>query len=212
MQSPRDNYGNVINNTQFVGPNDFDQFLLYIAMLRRVRKLSGTDTQDIAAGMDVIYEDNEGFSQKLTPYRFPYKYEIIAEREYLVPACSYDGSVYLAKSGAEYHNIQFERRPIYVIKMTQLDKNFVYGTRMVYLDAETFNYALIENYDQKGRLYRLAETLFSFYQELGSFAPLWYNTWDRIDTHSSVGNMYMIPAPWVTREHVGMEAIIKKGK
>ncbi|MEW6184305.1 MAG: DUF1329 domain-containing protein, partial [Thermodesulfobacteriota bacterium] len=75
--SPRDSYGNVVNFTSFEDLKDFDQFLLYIAQLRRVRKLSGTDTQDIAVGQDVIYEDFEGFSQKLSPFRFPYKYEFV---------------------------------------------------------------------------------------------------------------------------------------
>jgi hypothetical protein len=131
QQAPRDNYGNVVNFTSFLGLEDFDQFLLYIAQLRRVRKLSGTDTQDQAVGIDVIYEDNEGFSQKISPYRFPYKYEIIDEREYLVPACSDDGSETLVRSGLEFHGLKFERRPLYVIKMTQLDKNYVYGERII---------------------------------------------------------------------------------
>jgi hypothetical protein len=212
QQSPRDNYGNVMGYTMFLGPNDFDQFLLYIAMLRRVRKLSGTDTQDIAGGIDVIYEDNEGFNQKLTPYRFPYKYEVIDEREYLVPACSDDGSEYLTKIGKEFHGLKFERRPIYVIKMTQLDKNYIYGQRILYFDAETLLWHLIENYDQKGRLYRVTEDFYTFYPKLGNFSPVWYNNWDHIDIHSSLGNTFLIPAPWVTRDHTSMMAVVKKGK
>jgi len=113
--SPRDMYGNVINSTKFVGINDYDQFLVYIAMMRRIRKLSGTDTQDIAAGSDTIYEDYEGFSQKLSPTRFPYKYEVLAEREYLVPSYSLDGSEYIRKEGLELGNVKFERRPCYVV-------------------------------------------------------------------------------------------------
>jgi hypothetical protein len=212
QQSPRDSYGNVIGFNMFLGLEDFDQFLLYIAQLRRIRKLSGTDTQDQASGLDVIYEDNEGFNQKLTPYRFPYKYEVIDEREYLVPICSDDGSEYLVRNGLEFRGLKFERRPLYVIKMTQLDKNYVYGQRIIYIDAETFLWHLIENYDQKGRLYRVTEDWYAFYPKLGNYGPMWYNSWDHIDFHSSLGNFFILPAPWVTRDYVGMQYIIKKGK
>jgi hypothetical protein len=210
--APRDSYGNVINNTNFEGLNDYDQFLIYIAQLRRVRKLSGTDTQDQAVGQDVIYEDYEGFSQKLTPTRFPYKYEVIAEREYLFPNFSEDWSEWISSKGKEIRGVRFERRPCYVIQMTQLDKNYVYGRRVIFLDAETFLYHLILNYDQKGRLYRVMWTHYSFYPDMGNFTLMYFNGADFIDLHSQISPAFQQPAPWMAREHTGMQYIIKKGK
>jgi hypothetical protein len=210
--APRDSYGNVVNNTNFEGLNDYDQFLLYIAQLRRVRKLSGTDTQDQAVGQDVIYEDYEGFSQKLTPTRFPYKYEVLAEREYLFPTYSEDQSEWVSSKGYELRGLRFERRPCYVIQMTQLDKNYIYGRRIIVMDAETFIYHLILNYDQKGRLYRTTWPHWGFYPEMGAFCAQYFNGADFIDQHSLICSQYLQPAPWITREHVGMQYIIKKGK
>jgi hypothetical protein len=210
--SPRDMYGNVINSTKFVGINDYDQFLVYIAMLRRIRKLSGTDTQDIAAGSDTIYEDYEGFSQKLSPTRFPYKYELLGEREYLVPSYSLDGSESISKSGVELANIKFERRPCYVVQLTQLEKGFIYGRRVIYIDAETFLWHRIENYDQKGRLYRDCDLVAGFRPEMGDYIFWLVTNLDQLDYHSTVGFGYQIPVLWLTRDHVSMQSIIKKGK
>jgi hypothetical protein len=210
--APRDSYGNVVNNTSFEGLNDYDQFLLYIAMLRRVRKLSGTDTQDIAVGQDVIYEDYEGFSQKLSPTRFPYKYEVVAEREYLFPTFSEDQSEWVSSKGFEMRGIRFERRPVYVIQMTQLDKNFIYGKRMVYMDAETFLFHCIQNFDQKDRLYRVVWPHWGFYPNLGAYCALYFSGADFLDMHSMICTQYLQPAPWVKREHTSMQYIIKKGK
>ena len=50
---------------------------MYIPSLRRIRKLSATDSQDPVMGQDVIYDDNEGWMQKISPVRYPYKYEIL---------------------------------------------------------------------------------------------------------------------------------------
>jgi hypothetical protein len=210
--APRDSYGNVVNNTNFEGPNDYDQFLLYIAQLRRVRKLSGTDTQDQAVGQDVIYEDYEGFSQKLTPTRFPYKYEVLAEREYLFPIYSEDGSEWISSKDYTMRGVKFERRPCYVIQMTQLDKNYIYGRRVLYIDAETFIFHVIFNYDQKDRLYRVVWPHWGFYPDMGSFWPVYFNAADFLDQHSMFCSQYLHMAPWITREHVGMQGIIKKGK
>jgi hypothetical protein len=210
--APRDSYGNVVNNTNFEGLNDYDQFLLYIAMLRRVRKLSGTDTQDQAVGQDVTYEDYEGFSQKFSPNRFPYKYEVIAEREFLFPTYSEDGSEWISSKGYEIRGLKMERRPCYVIQMTQLDKNYIYGRRLIYLDKETFIFHCIINYDQKDRLYRVNWSHWGFYPEMGSFWAQYFNGADFIDQHSMICSQYLQPAPWITREHVGMQYIIKKGK
>lgn len=79
--SPRDMYGNVINATGYLDPNKYDQMLLYINALRRVRLLSATDIQDAVGGTDIIYADRDGYSQKLSSTLFPYKCEVIAERE-----------------------------------------------------------------------------------------------------------------------------------
>ncbi|MBW2217561.1 MAG: DUF1329 domain-containing protein, partial [Deltaproteobacteria bacterium] len=171
------------------------------------------DSQDPIMGQDIIYDDNDSFIQKLSPTRYPYKYEIIAEREYLCPALTLDGADYFSSEGYECRNMRFELRPMYVVKMTQLDPNYVYGVRMFYIDKETFLMNHMSNYDQKGRLYRTFDVNWSFFPEMGAvtYAGGLYLLRDHIDLHSSVQQFYMLPA-YYTRKDLSLQGVIRKAK
>lgn len=211
--APRDVFGNIISRLSYVDSEKYDQLMIYVNTLRRVRLMSSTDVQDSIGGGDIIYLDGMLLEQKLSTSVFPSKLEIIAEKELLLPN-NHDGSAYLTspKKGLEYHNLKWERRPVYVIKMTILDKNFVYGHRMLFIDKETFQLRLIENYDQKGRLYRTNEVLSPFIPDMGvfNFGDSWAR--DYLDSHSSLGRNIAMPVPWIGREKVGLEYLFTKGK
>jgi len=211
--SPRDMFGNVMTSMKYLDPDKYDQMLLYINALRRVRLMSATDIQDSIGGADVIYADSFIYSQKLSSTIFPYRCEVIAEREYLVPFAILDGSGYMSSKGMELHDYEWERRPMYVVKMTQLDKNFVYSYRILYIDKETFYPLLILNYDQKGRLYRSGLVISAYFPEMGMFN---YTSdvmmYDHLDMHSSFSRTFVIPAPWVGRKDINMRGLVVKGK
>jgi len=207
--APRDLFGNVINVTSYMDPNKFDLFLMYINSLRRIRRLSASDTQDPAVGQDMIYEDWQGFNQKLTPKRFPYRYDVIGEGEFLVPI-TWDGSPYMStKEGYILKNLQFERRPMWVVQMTQMDRNYIYGKRVFYVDKEILYHVHIENHDQKGRLYRTYDTLWGFIPEMGTYNQFHTLALDHVDTHSTAYHSYSYPALWLNRGDVSMSGMIK---
>ena len=210
--APRDFYGNVLNSISYLDPDRFDQMVAYVNVLRRTRKLSGTDLQDQAVGQDIILDDFEGFDRKFSQKRYRYEFELIDEREYLVPAMDQDGSGYFSRKGFEYRNIRFERRPIYVIKLTQTDPNYIYGSTILYIDQETFLYHHVENYDQRGRLYRTVTAVWSDFLEMGMHT-IWQGVLrDYLDTHSNLSWNFEFPATWVTREHVDLQSLIKAVK
>lgn len=207
--SPRDFYGNVMNVIFYLNPEKIDQFMVYVNVLRRVRRLSGTDLQDRAVGQDAILDDYEGFNRKFSAKRYPWKFELIDEREYLVPAMDQDGSTYYSKNGFELRGIKFERRPVYVVKLTQTDPNYIYRYTILYIDQETFLYHHIENYDRNGRLYRTVTNIWSDLVEMGMHT-MWQGVLrDYIDLHSTIAWNYSFPATWVTREHVNLQSLIK---
>jgi len=212
--APRDSYGNAYSRTNFLDRDTFDYNLIYSAAIRRIRTMSATDTQDTVGGGDAIYEDSEGFSQKLTPKRFPFKFKVIAEREYLMPTHSLDGSPYVtsASKGLEQRNLEFERRPMYVVELIQTDKNYVYGKRILYIDQETFILKFGEHYDQKGRLYRTIWSNYASIPEMGVHIPQITTFRDHIDIHSTVSGYFYIPAPWLTRDDINLQSAITKGK
>jgi len=211
--SPRDVTGTAQGALAYLDADKMDQNMIYIPSLRRIRKMSATDTQDPIMGQDLIYDDNEGFQQKLSPTRYPYTYKLREEREFLVPASSLDGSEYISSKGLEFRNIKFERRPIYVLELNQQDPNYVYSKRIFYIDKETLFYYCIENYDRNGRLYRSFEQQAGFFPEMGALG--WTGVLivfkDYIDLHSGVQQPYQIPAFWL-RQDVSLRGLVKKGK
>lgn len=211
QSAPRDIAGMAVSELFYLDPGKSDLLLAYIPSLRRVRKMTSTDTQDAVSGQDIIYDDGEGWSQKLSPTRYPYKFEVIDEREYLVPAPTMDGAEYISSKGLELRNVKMERRPIYVIKLTQLDRNYVYGHRILYVDKETFLYYHIENYDQKGRLYRTWSCNYSWFPEMGAltFSGSLNVQKDALDQHTSVFQPYLLPAFW-SRPNLSIEGSVKQ--
>jgi hypothetical protein len=187
MLTPRDIAGMVITSSLYLDAQKTNAALMYVPAMRRVRKMSATDTQDPIAGQDLIVDDSQGFSQKLSPTRYPYKYEIVDEREYLVAAPTIDGAEYVTSKGKEIRNLKMERRPIYVLEMTQTDPNYVYSKRVIYIDKETFEFYQINNYDSKGRLYREFWAPYQYKPESGMFTWGGYVLYaDHVDLHSGL--------------------------
>ena len=106
-----------------------------------------------------------------------------------------------------------ERRPIYVVELTQLDPNYVYGRRIFYIDKETFAFYHIGNYDQKGRLYRTFNMNWSFFSEMGgtSWGGALNLAVDHLESHSSAGTFYDLPAFW-DRGDFGLKGVGKRAK
>jgi hypothetical protein len=211
-EAPRDLYGNVLSLQSYVAPDKDNMFLMYINGLRRARKLSGSDTQDPMGGQDLIYEDADGFNQKISPDRYPYIYEVVGEREFLIPAYTLDGATTIDSKTKEFANFEFERRPLYVLKLTQQDENFVYGQRTIYVDKETFIILYTEAYDQKGNLYRTINQNFAFFPEQGMFIMNDFLARDHLDLHSTYIKSYGVPAPNLTRDDFSLKELAKRGK
>ena len=213
--SPQNSIGNAITTLWYLSPDKHSKNYLYFNTMRRVRRLSGEDTQDTFPGTDVIVDDgNQSFMQKLSPDRFPYEFKIIEEREYLVPTYTWDGSLYYTSGkGMELRNAEFERRPVYVIEAKQLDSNYIYSKRLLFFDKETFKFIYMENYDKKGRIYRTIDKIYAFHPEQGVL--VWFKSMslNHIDTHSTITHPYFDPfALWVKRSHVNIGTLMRLGK
>jgi hypothetical protein len=209
--SPRDLYGNVYAGAFYNDPRKTIMMLAYVNMLRRVRKLSSTDRMDQAVGQDISFDDADGFAQQLNPDVYPYEYKVIEEREYLVPAYTFDCASWLdSKDKFRWKGLKFERRPVWVIEMKQKDPNYIYSKRIGYFDKETLMPLLWEFYDQKGRYYR------TFEGEWGVVAPLGYlnqvhgSNADWIDVHSTWTFAPAYPALWLTRDDMSMKSMMKQ--
>ncbi len=210
---PRALRGLGVLNYHYDDPDKLDALMIYVPSLRRIRKMSTTDTQDPQG--DLAYDDSDMISQKITPKKYPYKFEIIAQREYLIPL-AYATSPQWVDSKNHYalRGTQFQRRPCYVLHMTQLDPNYLYSKRIFYIDQENFACLFGIYYDQKGRKYRAqlyAGAL--FHPECGmqmSYGQI-ITQFDYIDLHSTFQVMIGKPAAH-SRKSFTIQYLIKKGK
>jgi hypothetical protein len=208
--SPRDEYGNVYGTTVYSDPLKGNRFFVYMNVIRRIRKMSASDNQDQSIGSDQTYDDTDGIAQRLRPDVYPYEIKILADREFLVPAATLDGKQWMnSKEKYKMEGLKFERRPMWVLEMKQLDPNYIYSTRIVYLDKETLDILFIENYDQKGRLYRTYSTQWAFIPEMGVLTKFNDIMLDHIDIHSTFNPVRYFPAPWLTRKDISIRSMMK---
>ncbi len=164
--APRDVAGMTMVNISFIPAESEDQCMMYLPSLGRVRKLSASDTQDPMAGFSQAVDDLGGFAQTMSPDEYPMTYEVIAEREFLVTAPTTDGAFTITPKGTIVGQ-QFERRPVWVVQLTELDPNYVYSKRILYVDQETYRIIFSDMYDQKGRKYRTTENGSSWHPDFG---------------------------------------------
>lgn len=209
-QAPRDEYGNAYFTTAFNDPMKDPRFFVYVNMTRRIRKMSSSDRQDQSVGSDQTFDDTDGFLQPLRPDQYPYEMKVIAEHEYLVPAATSSGKQWMdSKNKYVMKALQFERRPMWVVEMKQLDKNYVYSKRIGYFDKETLDLWLMENYDRKGRLYRTYSTQWAFIPEMGVLTKFNDIMLDYIDVHSTFETIRYFPTPWINRNDISVKSMMK---
>ncbi len=209
---PRERSGTVLLSHKYDDPDKLDPWMVYVPSLRRIRKMNPTDTQDPAG--DMAYDDMFSFTQKITPKRYPYKFEIIAEREYLIPIEYNRTKAWIdSKEGYTLRDAQFMRRPCYVLQMTQLDPNYIYSKRIFYIDKENFIPTLCANYDQRGQLYRTQIRSRIFMPDTAQIV-LWgthTRQFDHIDLHST----FQMPIPFpasLERKDFTIEHVMRRGK
>jgi len=192
--------GIILMSLRYDDPNKMHTAMVYVPMLKRVRKIDSTDT-----------EGRLFFGQKISPRRYPYEFEIIEEREFLLPI-SYDkADVWVDKgNGYTIRNLAFQRRACYVLQMTQLDTDYVYSKRIYYVDKETFAPVCGEFYDQKGRLYRVFNRSSVYLPECGAGTVFGTPAWDidHVDMKSNYQMPVLMPANF-GRETFNLEAMAR---
>ena len=212
VSEPRSMRGTVVLQYMFDDPNKLDPWMIYVPSLRRIRKMAATDTQD--PNGDQTYDDREHLVQKITPKKYPYKFDIVSEREYLMPVEYNTAKSWVdSKDGYAFKEGQFMRRPCYVLELNQMDPNYVYGRRMIYVDKENFMCSYSANYDQKGRLYRTQNQVYVFMEDIAQLSVYGVPSfqWDHLDVHCTFQMQFQLPANF-SRKDFSMQELIKKGK
>ncbi len=77
------------------------------------------------------------------------------------------------------------------------------------MDKEMLIFWHIDNYDQKGRLYRTYTNTWGFLPEMGIYNQFQVLALDHVDTHSTYYHSYAYPATWLTRGDISMSGMVK---
>jgi hypothetical protein len=72
------------------------------------------------------------------------------------------------------------------------------------MDKEIFYLHHVENFDQKGRLYRSYDSIWGFVPEMGTYNQFHTLALDHVDTHSTAYHSYSYPALWLGRAEVSL--------
>jgi hypothetical protein len=121
--------------------------------MRRIRRLAGSNTQDPLVGSDISWEDWKGYWSKVSIH--PAKYELLGEAVVLCPSFNPRPIKYEEKYGGRSQRYWWERRPVWVVKITYDEPSYIYKMRTWYVDKETFAMQQMFWHDQKGRLWKL---------------------------------------------------------
>lgn len=163
--SPYDIAGFVGLKTRYKDPAKGDDLLSYIPSMRRIRRLSGSNTQDPVVGSDYSWDDWRGFWVNLSNKVFDLKAEFVGEEIRLLPAKAFPATWRGSKV-----DLYWEKRPFYVVDF--FAGGHVYGRQRIWIDKEIFHLGYKLLYDQKGKLWKKYYPVHLWRPENGTYG--WY--------------------------------------
>ena len=147
---PPDGYGNQFLTVQYLNPQKEDDSFLWMAMYRRIRKMSTTQKSETIDGRDASYRDDLGYTGHIN--RNTYKF---LEARNMLSARHQDKSKMVKQKGSgAWSGAQRERCKLYLVEMHDKDPGRVYSKEILYLDGETWLAVYKESWDLQGRLWR----------------------------------------------------------
>ena len=149
--SPFELKGTSICTVRYLDPEKTDDMWIYIASLRRIRRMSTAQRCDTYIGSDFIFDDFRGCSWKVeTAY-----HKFLGEKNMWLVMNQVEDLKY--SKGAPYPqrtNPIMEKRPCYINEVKHHDPNYIYGKRIVYYDKQTYFPVTTDVYDVKGQLWK----------------------------------------------------------
>ena len=144
----------------------------YNAGQRRVRRAPNLAYDSPIAGADNLRTADDTDMFNGAPDRYNWKY--VGLKEMYIPYNSYQAS----QAGLKYSDLlgvshvnpaytRFEKHRVHVVEATLKEgARHIYSKRVFYIDEDSWNIALIDQYDGRGELWRISMALLKNYYEL----------------------------------------------
>ena len=144
---------------RYLSPDRQDDTWLYLASLRRVRRLSSSQRSDALFGQDMDADSFGGYAGQI-PW-FDWKY--LGEREIVASFHSDAFPVkYCDGPGDFIFCDAWEKRKAYVVEGIPKMPQYAYGRRLLFIDTETYLIPFTDIADRSGELWKVLVNQFSF--------------------------------------------------
>ena len=169
---PEDLAGLALLTARYQNATKGDDGWMYIPTIRRVRRISVAQRGDTFGGTDFTWDDYRTFSGKVSDYNWT----LVGKKEmYMAYHILSNNPKFLEKIPAP-DDLRYELKEVYVIDGVNKDKDYVYGKRRVYVDADSFAVCSNDLWDRRGQLWKYNESgltvkkhdhvMFNYYQNM----------------------------------------------
>jgi len=171
---PEDIAGLALLTVRYQASSKGDDGWMYIPTIRRVRRISVAQRGDTFGGTDFTWDDYRGFSGKVSDYNWT----LLGKKEMYVayhpltnnPKYNVKGKI------PAPDDLRYELKEVYVVDGVNKDKDYVYGKRRIYVDADSFAVCSNDLWDRRGALWKYNEAgltvkkndhvMFNYYQNM----------------------------------------------
>ncbi len=198
--------------TRFMNIKKEDEFVTYIPALRRIRRLSGSDTQDPILGSDIPWEDWMGYWQRISPFIWRgVKFKLLGKVEVLLPWHYIRPYRLDPDKGVAY--TRWERRFCWLTEIIIPDSRYMYSKRRVYTNMELGKADYTECYDRRGSLWRTYLLYHYFNPENGIDSCWGCDVMDHVNKHKSFVKLDTTPnPPEVTDDYYNLRFLTKMAR
>lgn len=188
---PYDVAGTRFITERSLDPHEEDQISSFLPSQRRVRRLSAQERADGFMGSDMNMDDFEGFSGRVLDWSWTY----LGKRQVLhVTDAKSATSTFFGPMSRVPHE-RWQVRQAYVVEIKSKWEGHPYASKIMFLDAETYNCIVALAFDRKGEVWRMFSAIYNMTPNIGDpsvpierSVPFWNATIaiDRINQSATV--------------------------
>lgn len=154
--APFDVKGTMFVVERSLDPHADDQVNIYSPTERRVRRFSAKERADSFMGSEGTLDDFEGFSGRVLDYRW----QFLGRRALLYIADTENTPVRGFGPYSRLPDDRWQVRDCYVVEAKSIWDGHPYGSRLLFIDAQTFGVALSLVIDHDGNLWKTFQTVY----------------------------------------------------
>jgi hypothetical protein len=156
---PYDLKGTGMTSIRYLDPDRQDDTWLYLAALRRVRRLSSAQRSDALFAQDTDVDSYGGYAGQI-PW---FEWKFLGEKTILAAFHAEHFPVRFCEGGGDFVFCDnWEKRAVWVIEGTPSNPQYAYGKRLLFIDKETYLIAYSDIFDRAGQLWKVWINQFGF--------------------------------------------------